>query len=152
MSCPCTTTDKQELKLLAEHLDSLRDSYRLKLGCNSIVNTINAAHEAIYITFSYLKRNKIPSNEIREFLLKNPSITAVGRHTKKTFQLGTYVIPARIDVIVNLCGIGPFGYGPKACIAKPRFAYELLQFMCGKKEFGNVDFLYGGNDILLFVA
>ena len=137
ISCPqnwlttaCTKNQEDALMTLVSMISKTKDMFRVNMTVDSMVNVINAAHDAIYSAFLHLlKFDQNNVETIRETLKDHPNILAAGRHTTQVVQLFKYRIPANVDVVISLKGVSAFSYGEKSCVAKSRFAIELLQFM-----------------------
>ena len=104
------------------------------MSTESIVNVINAGHDAIYSAFLHILQDSPKTQNIRETLTTSPNVFAAARRPKVRTPVANWHIPPKVDVVVNLKGVGAFSHGAKSCIAKDKFAISLLDFLLRHKE------------------
>ena len=129
LSTPCTREQKRVLTTMVDMVSNVRTKFRLDMSVNSMINIINAGHDAIYSAYLHLLKTDYKSSSIRLILKEHPNILAAGRHTLEPLKLSNYKIPANVDIIIYLKGVSAFSYGGKSCIAKASFAIDLLDFL-----------------------
>ena len=150
---PCTREQKRVLMTMVDMVSNVKTKFRLVMSVNSMINIINAGHDAIYSAYLHVLKTDYKSSSIRSILKEHPNILAAGRHTLKPLKLSNYTIPANIDIIIHLKGVSAFSYGGKSCIAKASFAIELLDFLVqnqAKFSISEKD-LYMFEKLLLFI-
>ena len=129
LSTPCTREQKRVLTTMVDMVSNVRTKFRLDMSVNSMINIINAGHDAIYSAYLHLLKTDYKSSSIRLILKEHPNILAAGRHTLEPLKLCNFTIPANVDIIIYLKGVSAFSYGGKSCIAKASFAIDLLDFL-----------------------
>ena len=153
LASPCTNDEAKILLRLVNTVSRQKTKFRVDMTVDSMVNVINAGHDAIYSSFLHLLRLNVSMNDVRRVLKESPSILAAGRHTKEVMVVGQHRIPPNLDVIISLKGISAFSYGAKSCVAKSNFAVEFLTFLIVNKARFNVQFecLNKFKELLLFI-
>ena len=153
LASPCTNDEVKMLLRLVNTVSKQKTKFRVDMTVDSMVNVINAGHDAIYSSFLHLLKLNVSMNDVRRVLKESPSILAAGRHTKEVVEVGQHRIPPNLDVIISLKGISAFSYGAKSCVAKSNFAVEFLAFLIVNKARFNVQFecLKKFKELLLFI-
>jgi len=140
LTTPCTREQQKVLMAMVATVSKFKTKFRVDMTVNSMINIINAGHDAIYSAFLHLLKLDKKSDDIQLTLKESPNILAAGRHTTEVVQLIQHEIPANLDVIINLKGISAFSYGGKSCVAKSSFATQLLQFLLDNQMRFNITF------------
>jgi len=146
LSTPLTKEQNKILTTMVEMVSSVKTKFLVDMSVNSMINIINAGHDAIYSAYLHLLKTNQGSVSIRDALKEDPNILAAGRHTKEPLQIFQYKIPANVDVVIHLKGVSAFSYGGKSCIAKASFAVQLLDFLLRNQS----RFYADENDIHMF--
>ena len=131
---PCTEEQKRVLMTMVDMVSNVKTKFRLNMSVNSMINIINAGHDAIYSAYLHILKTDYEATSVREILKNNPNILAAGRRTLEPLKLLNYTIPANVDLVIHLKGVSAFSYGGKSCIAKASFAIRLLEFLLNNQS------------------